>query len=254
MRNHNEKARDMARSVLPSTRRRGARADKAAARARERARLRAELHALTRLDDPDDFKGDLAWQARRDISEMVEDRRDGDKLAPLMRWAARTVENDPVLASAEPVDRIEHFRRLLPPGLLGRHALFHLEATLGLERYWYSRPRPSRGPAQPTMRDMVAAIVADGAHGELNRRIRRECSGWITERITLQPCRLIDADHPIPGVLLPRRTVSERRRVIVRYLAGAHDIDAFVADTGRWSVRADIIEALYREISQTRER
>ena len=46
MRNHNEKARDMARSVLPSTRRRGARADKAAARARERARLRAELHAF----------------------------------------------------------------------------------------------------------------------------------------------------------------------------------------------------------------
>ncbi len=47
MRNHDEKTRDMARSVLPSTRRRGARQDRALAHKAERSRLRKTWPATT---------------------------------------------------------------------------------------------------------------------------------------------------------------------------------------------------------------
>ncbi|MCC6225018.1 MAG: hypothetical protein IT195_01250 [Microthrixaceae bacterium] len=48
MRNHNEKARDMARSVLPSTARKGARDARAVIHGRERAHERRLLHELGR--------------------------------------------------------------------------------------------------------------------------------------------------------------------------------------------------------------
>lgn len=47
MRNHHDKARDMARSVLPSTARKGARRARAQIHRRERARLRSELQPRT---------------------------------------------------------------------------------------------------------------------------------------------------------------------------------------------------------------
>lgn len=105
MRNHNEKSRDMARSVLPSTARGTARQTRASIHRRERARLRTALHALRAVGDPDDFDGDLTWIARRDIGEMVDDRRSADKVGPLVTWAERRVERDPALAAASPEDR-----------------------------------------------------------------------------------------------------------------------------------------------------
>lgn len=95
MRNHNEKPRDMARSVLPSTARKAARRQRASIHGRERARLRAALHGLRSTGDPDDFEGDLVWIARRDLEEMVDDRRGADKVGPLLAWAERLVESVP---------------------------------------------------------------------------------------------------------------------------------------------------------------
>lgn len=102
MRNHDEKTRDMARSVLPSTRRRGARQDRALAHKAERSRLRSALQDLAGHDDPDDYEGELTWEARRQIAWMVEDRRAADKVAPLLRWATRTIERDAALRDARP--------------------------------------------------------------------------------------------------------------------------------------------------------
>lgn len=254
MRNHNDKPRDMARSVLPSTYRRRARADRAAVRSRERARLRAELHAVAGFADPDDYDGDLTWVARRDLAELVADRRSGDKVGPLTRWAARTVEADPTLAAAPLRERLDHFRPLLPPGIVGRHALFHLVWALDDEPYWWPTGRTRPGPTGPSLHDKVAAIIAAGRHGELNRRIRHACAGVVIQRITLPREYLIDDDHPAPGLLLPRRTVEHRRRIYPRYLAGAHDIDAFVADTGRNGAAGGIAAALYRELIRTERR
>jgi len=228
----------------PLTRRRGARADRTAAHHRERARLRGELHTLAGFDDPDDYEGGPDWVARGDIAQMVEDRRYGDKVAPLMRWAERTVETDPALAAATPAERLDHFRRLLPPNLTGRHALFHVEWAVGPE-YWSPWRWTHREPTDPSRREVVAAVVVAGRHGELNRRIRHASTTWTTERITLPPERLIDDDHPAPGVELPRRTMTLQRAVYVRYLAGAHDINTFAATTDHASIVGD----LYREIT-----
>lgn len=245
MRNYNEKARDMARSVLPGSRRRGARADRTAAHARERARLRVELHAVAGFDDPDDYDGELDWIARRDIAEMVEDRRYGDKVRPLIQWARRTVETNPDLREATPIERLDHFRRLLPPNLTGRHALFHVEGAVGYDRYWspwqWTYPKPSG----PSMVEIVTTIVAAGRHGELNRRIRHASETSTIETITLPREYLIDDDHPAPGVPLPRRTITREVAVYVRYLDGAHDIEAFAANTSH----GGIVWTLYREIT-----
>lgn len=131
MRNHNEKARDMARSVLPSTARKSARQARASIHGRERARLRAELHSFRLAGDADEFEGDLTWTARRDITEMVDDRRGADKIGPLLAWADRIVERHPALGAATLEDREVYFRKILPPGLIGNHAISHLRFLAG---------------------------------------------------------------------------------------------------------------------------
>jgi hypothetical protein len=100
VRNHDDKIKDMARSVLPSTARRAARAGRARIHRAERARLREELHRVGSHIDPHDDQGDLTGGDRAAIAEMVWDRRAHDKVAPLLRWAERTVARDPLLAAA----------------------------------------------------------------------------------------------------------------------------------------------------------
>ena len=53
--------------------------------------------------------------------------------------------------------------------------------------------------------------------------------------------------EPAPGVLLPRRTVTERRRRDIRFLAGAHDAVAFVADSD--CDARQVVRAFHAEIS-----
>ena len=231
MRNHHEKARDMARSVLPSTRRRGARQDRALAHARERSCLRARLHDLASFADPDDYEGNLTWEARREISSMVEERRAADKVAPLVRWAERTVERDPVLREAAYDERLAYFRRLLPEGLIGRHALVHLHWVLDDEPPWWLRRTLARPPTGPSYHEKVTAIVAAGRHGELNRRMRNSAGKYHLRTIRVPAHRLLDEDHPDPGLLIPATWTKVREPIEIRPLLGAHDIDAFVKDS-----------------------
>ena len=244
MRNHNEKTREMARSVLPSTARKSARLMRASIHGRERAQLRATLHALQAVGDPDDFEGDLAWTARRDIEEMVDDRRGADKVGPLLRWAERLVERDPALAAASPQDREVHFLKILPPGLIGNHAVSHLRWVLDDRRRTWSRPRTG---VPSTDVELVAEIIAAGRHGDLNRRIRSTVPPVVVKSVRLPAKRVVDEDHPAPGFLVPARWVEERRRRHVRFLAGAHDVDAFVKDAS-WEV-IQVVRAYHAEVS-----
>jgi hypothetical protein len=128
MRNHHEKTRNMARSVLPSNmtvkqRRRHI-------QHRERSRVRAELRRA-RFTSP----GDLDFSdnsisvdlTKRWISEMVLERREADKLGPLLRWARHHLDHDPALRDAPMADCLEHFAFLLPDGVIGRHAMTHIK-------------------------------------------------------------------------------------------------------------------------------
>lgn len=92
----------------------------------------------------------------------------------------------------------------------------------------------------------MSAILAAGCHGELNRRIRQGVAPFETVTVRLSPERVIDDEHPAPGVLLPYRTVTEHHRRRVRFLRGAHDIDAFVKEAG-WDV-LQVVRAFHREV------
>jgi hypothetical protein len=138
----NDKNRDMARSILPSTRRTRARHDKAAAHRRERRVSRQELELA--LDD-DDFEWAFSSprQSREysaEIKNVVEERRWADKTGPFKRWAeARTR----FLRSE--VDRYFAIR-----GVLGRstvvtdHALGHfVDIERARNPFWGSWWRPA---------------------------------------------------------------------------------------------------------------
>lgn len=131
MENHHLKPRDMARSALASTRRKGARDDRRLAHRLERARLRREIHDLRSHVVADDYDGDLTWTARSALASLVEDRRCSDNTVQLGRWAMRTIDVNPVLVEASTAERLAYFRALLPDDVAGRHALGHLR--------WYVR-------------------------------------------------------------------------------------------------------------------
>lgn len=139
MRNHDQKARDMARSILPSAARRSSRGRKRGSARRARARNAARLTRLmTYLDDLDGFEESLT---RYDLDDggwdgMVEDRRGADKVAPLIRWAEARILTRAQLAEGDYWTRRYHFAVLVGDTLIGRHALQHLDHLFGVRNPW----------------------------------------------------------------------------------------------------------------------
>ena len=96
MHNHDQKARDMARSVLPSTRRRFARIDRRWVHKRERTAARLALREVRLAVDPDDVEADLdailkdrIAASDDDDEDEPEDRTDPDSTE---RVAAKSAE------------------------------------------------------------------------------------------------------------------------------------------------------------------
>lgn len=147
VRNRDQKTRDMARSILPSTGRRGAGQRKKGSARRARARNNARLRRLMgHVHDLDGFEEQLD---RYDLDDdgwdgMVEDRRAADKVAPLIRWAEAHITRDPVLAGGDYWARRNHFAALLGDTVIGRHALGHLDHLFGEENPWCGWGYPGR--------------------------------------------------------------------------------------------------------------
>lgn len=202
MRNHYEKAKDMAESVLPSTGRVGAAKARRAIHHSERVRARAALSRY--LVDPGrgDEQADVhvaGRHYRRDISELVWDRRAHDKVGPLCRWAVRRVATNPELADLDVAGQVEALHKVLPDNLIGRHALSHIERAIESDRITRDR---GRRPASSSYREARVAFLREqlrfvldfGRHGQFNRAIKTAQAG---------------SESP------------------VRVLLGAHDLDAF---------------------------
>ncbi|QYG95204.1 hypothetical protein HC251_24095 [Iamia sp. SCSIO 61187] len=240
MRNHDQKARDMARAVLPSTSRRGARKAKRAVHAGERARLRLALHDARTTVHPDDVQVDLHWLDRSGMIHVVAERRSYDKVAPLLRWAEAVVERDAALAAASSSDRQVFFRNVLGVGLVADHALFHLGwSVLRLETdlvpRWTHQRRRVEGLA---LAALVQALVDAGMHGPLNRALKAE-------------------RHRMARPLTRRERVEAkeagdspwwRERVEGRLLAGAHDVVAFAADIGVDHLAVRVVHDLHVDL------
>lgn len=120
------KRRQMARSLLPSTARREAARDLACVRRRNRRQIAEHLRVLNGptavvAEQWDDATFDGRAWPQREIKEVVWDRRDYDKVAPFQRWAVA------VTAHLAPPARLDAMREVLPPGLMARHALSHID-------------------------------------------------------------------------------------------------------------------------------
>ena len=114
-----KKIKDMVRSILPSTKRKWAREAKAEENGRGRSRVRRSLVEISKdLDRADDvdFKENLTRIA---IHRVKRERRDSDKVSPLLRWA-------PIVTSGEPDERLAQIGKMMPKNTIGRHAIVHL--------------------------------------------------------------------------------------------------------------------------------
>lgn len=133
MQNHSEKRRDMCRSILPSSARRSARENLAAWKRHHRRSVRLQIHdamgyewldyegTTLDVDTNRPIDGGFGWD--RIITHIVRQRRDSDKVGPIMAWARATAAALP----GDDLDKYMWFKRVLPDNLIGRHALSHIE-------------------------------------------------------------------------------------------------------------------------------
>ena len=78
---------------------------------------------------PDDDCADVApigTQMKPGLELMIERRRMYDKVGPLARWTRQRIDAHPELARAPLDEQLQYFAEILPPGLIGRHALSHI--------------------------------------------------------------------------------------------------------------------------------
>jgi hypothetical protein len=155
------KQRDIARSVLPSTSRKGARRALRAIRRADRRTVKRALSTCREarttipgngtvsdsgacwcgtggggLTDASNSAGcDLCGLALPDypLSEhlqAISQRRDHDRLGSLLRWARSETDG------MEPDRARRHLQRILPTGVIGTHAVTHLEGTVLPRQKW----------------------------------------------------------------------------------------------------------------------
>lgn len=174
------KTRNMIRSVLPSARRKSARFDLAAIRRQNRRNVRQELATFTRgtfmADDPcdafDDFEAPVNRYPSAEITEVVWERRNADKLAPLEHWAAESTKH-----IADPVERYMKVKKVLPDNTIGRHALSHVRNLKGFEEpgynpYKYSYFSAKPAPPKPDYAAVLMIVVERGKESDLNDAIK----------------------------------------------------------------------------------
>ena len=223
MRNHDEKTRDMGRSVLPSTNREGARFRRRHIHKQQRVRELAAVTAYRRAPDPECVTPDVRGTYGPDITQMVWRRRGADKVGPLIRWAQATIAADPVLRSASREEQVGYFARLMPDTTIGRHAVQHIEQALEWrarrEQWNTSRRTPAgRSPQVAQIERQVREILEAGLHSALNAELRQ-----LGERPVLRP-----RDTPVP----------------YRPLLGSHDVEAFAAEMASWPAARKVIATI----------
>ncbi len=133
-----EKARDMTRSLLPSRHRASARSARATIHRSARRQSRVELAQLARdVESYEDLAG-LDDDVNGEIRRMVCGRRQGDKIAPFIRWARAITRPLPQHS------RLSHLRGLVLPR---RHRRPRAVPPLAQERL--RAPRRDRAPGSP---------------------------------------------------------------------------------------------------------
>lgn len=190
-----EKYREMSRSVLPSTRAKGARDDRRNIHKSVRAKVRNALSKFVYDEDYEDFDHDHLWIDPQKgpvggggwntcIKDMVRERRYGDKVAPLQRWAEAKADD----FGDTPAERWIKLRSMLPPGLMGDHVMTHIEniEAFDPEPRWWRNRGPSwneqRRAEKAERQAKFAVLVAEArARAERQRNFVHHFNRWIRE-------------------------------------------------------------------------
>lgn len=230
-----DKAYEMARSLLPSTGRRQARKARALVSRGSRRTHRARVARLAREPDEADDCSELDGDTSLEMRYVVWRRRGADKVNPFRRWAREQTRDLPRDS------RLAHVRGLLPQGLIGEHALDHL----GWDAHFEST-------AEQELEEARRAQLA---------RVRREGRPWLERGLLAQLLRqlllLPDGQRAFNDFLKRacargwtyKRGHDGRRRVVwhglesIRVLGGVHDVLPFLdaispALTRPWALAA----------------
>jgi hypothetical protein len=219
VRNHDEKIKDMSRSVLPSTWRVGARETRRAIHKRRRSRMRDAL-AVARGVTPE-----INDTYRAEITQLVSTRRFSDKVGPLVRWARATVAADPALRQAPLEEQVAYFAHLMPPTLIGRHAVSHIAAELDWAHRAVCHTCQVTKPVAPVAETerLVRQILAAGLHGTLNANLRTAHG---------RQAGLSDGSG------------RQQRLMPRRLLLGAHDVETFAREMASYPQARAVIAAV----------
>lgn len=218
------KIKDMCESILPSTRRKGAREDRKTVHRNTRRRVRRW--------DGENEKFDPLYDPTHKVREIMWDRRQGDKLGGFIRWATAITKDLPL------EKRLPHIKRLLPDNLIGRHAISHLvyldHFAVPQDHEFWLRPRSNRTTTEFPLAEKLYEVIAGGnlkafnlaikkAHTSAtwsNRWFRTDAYKWV--RIAEPGHRVFDkatrSYHVTPCSCRPR------------VLLGAHDVNDFIAE------------------------
>ncbi len=221
-----DKARDMARSILPSTWR-GAGKFNAFAHRASRHRVREALAALARA--PHEWEELVLDETdAREVKGVVSRRRSQDKVNPFTRWARHRTRFVPL------ADRLTTLASVLPKNLIGHHARSHLA-----HRPYFSpnakRPRRrvsawlDRGYVLQIMRRLVVTASGVAAlHQVLDSR-RYRLVGWSEADARLLNCsRRLLGLHDVAAFVTELNATRETRAVLdqfCRCLVGLHRFD-----------------------------
>ena len=215
-----DKAYEMARSLLPSTGRRQARKARARVSRNTRRTHRVRVAGLARDAEPAEDCAELTGDSSLEMRHVVWHRRARDKVNPFQRWARAQTRDLPRDS------RLPHVRGLLPQGLIGEHALGHLswdlhfESTAELEldearrAAWQrqrreGRPWLDRGLLAQLLRRL---LLLPGGQRAFNDFLKRACArGWTYKR-----------GHD------GRRHVVWHGLESIRLLRGVHDVLPFL--------------------------
>ncbi len=209
------KKRDMARSILPSTKK-GGQKDRRRIHKRVRASSRSEM-----LEDPEeaDFSsGELL--RNHETRGFVDERRLKDKTGPFMRWAERST------LEIRQEDRLSHIRALVPEGLIGEHAVSHVEWKDHFE--------------DPVVSALKKERFANNANYYTKEDERADFSHGIRKLLNTpkghsQINHALKKSHVVSVLYYADGTQKQIGPEYARTLKGIHDVDSFLEDLYRAS-------------------
>jgi len=251
-----EKRREMARSILPSTRRKSARYELREVKQRNRHQIRQALRKVLRDEEFEaDDDVDLFYYPDEKISYIVSERRAADKLGHFEKWAVEITKD-----IEDPSTRLSYMRSILPKGLIGEHALTHLrvyeEFRTDEFRYGF-RLRPALTPEEKKAEEkavrerrharrvrLLREIVETGwGHRLLTRSMSHKTVTWPVwqERV---PAQKYDGNlHQYVTVYEDRYVETPVGPTEARKLTGLGDIEDFLRDLYRASSAPFLVKA-----------